>query len=89
VPLDDFFALEKTPINEGLEISFGALTWFPPVSCDGGGLRLLYLPLGGTSLVVGHPCGHEMLHSYALGGYDERGSGAGLFGEKDELGDYF
>jgi hypothetical protein len=35
-PLDDFLALEKTLINEGLEISFGALTLFPPVFGGGG-----------------------------------------------------
>jgi hypothetical protein len=79
-PLDDFLALEKTLINEGLEISFGALTWFPPIIGSGGGLTLLFLPLGVTSLVAGHPYGHEMLHSYVLGGYDERGGGAGLLG---------
>jgi hypothetical protein len=28
--LDDFFALEKTLVNKGLDISFGALTWFSP-----------------------------------------------------------
>jgi hypothetical protein len=31
-------------------------------------------------LVAGHPYGHEILHSHALGGYDERGGGAGLLG---------
>jgi hypothetical protein len=30
-----------------------------------------------------------MLRSHALEGYDERGGGAGLFRENDELGDYF
>jgi hypothetical protein len=55
-----------------LMISFRALTWFPPVSGGGGGLRLL-LPHQGTSLVAGHPCGHKTLHSHALGGCKERG----------------
>jgi hypothetical protein len=68
VPLDDFLALEKTLINEDLEISFGELTWFPSIFGGGGGLTLLILPLVGTSLVAGHPCGHQMLHSHVLGG---------------------
>jgi hypothetical protein len=79
-PLDDFHALEKTLINEGLEISFGALTWFSPISGSGGGLELLFFPLRGTSLVASHPCGHEMLHSHALGGCSERGDGARFLG---------
>jgi hypothetical protein len=79
-PPDDFLALEKTLINEGLEISFGALTWFLPVSGSGGSLKLLFFPLGGSSLVASHPCGHEMLHSHALGGCSERGGGARFLG---------
>jgi hypothetical protein len=81
-PLDDFLALEKTLINEGLEISFEALIWFSLVYGGGGGLTLLFLPLGGTLLVAGHPCVHEMLHSHAPRGYDERGGGAGVLGRR-------
>jgi hypothetical protein len=33
-------------------------------------------------LVADHLCGHEMLHSHALGGYDERGGGSGLLGRR-------
>jgi hypothetical protein len=33
-------------------------------------------------LVAGHPCGHKMLHSHALGGYDKKGGGAGLLGRR-------
>jgi hypothetical protein len=51
-------------------------------SPGGGGLTLLFLPLGGTLLVAGHPCGHKMLHSHALGGYDKKGGGAGLLGRR-------
>jgi hypothetical protein len=43
------------------------------LSGGGGSLRLLLLPLGGTSLFAGHPCGHETLQSHALGGCGERG----------------
>jgi hypothetical protein len=81
-PLDDFLALENSLINKGLAISFGALTWFPPVAGGGGGLTILFLPIGGTSLVAGHPCGHEMLHSHVLGGYDERGGELGFLGRR-------
>jgi hypothetical protein len=79
-PLDDGFVLKKTLINQSLKIGFRALTWFPPISGGGGGLKLLLFPLGGTSLVAGHPCGHEMLYSHTLGGYSERGGGARFLG---------
>jgi hypothetical protein len=78
VPLDDSFALEKTLINKCFNIGFRALTWFPPISGGDGSLRLIPLPLGGTSLAAGHPCGHEMLHSHALGCRGERGGKAVL-----------
>jgi hypothetical protein len=81
-PLDNFFALKKTLINEGLEISFGALTWSPPISGSGDDLQLLFFSLGGPSLVAGHPCGHEVLRSHVLGGYNKRGGGARLLGRR-------
>jgi hypothetical protein len=70
-PLDDLLALEKTLINKCLKIGFRALTCFPHVfgGGGGGGLSLFPLSLGGISLAAGHPCGHETIHSHALGGY--------------------
>jgi hypothetical protein len=87
-PLDDFLALEKTLINEGLEISFGALAWFPPVSGGGGSLTLLFLPLGGTRLLLAILVVTRCFTRMRLGA-TMRGGGGGAFGEKDELGDYF
>jgi hypothetical protein len=69
--LGDGFSLEKTLVNQRLKIGFRALTWFPPISGGDDSLRLL-LPLGGTSLVAGHPCSHKMLQSHPLGGCGER-----------------
>jgi hypothetical protein len=43
-PLNDSLALEKTLINEGLEISIRALIFFPPVYGGGGDLGLFPFP---------------------------------------------